>query len=142
VADILTEIDESIARNAARFDPLGDAWDDDRVYRSGDEMRVVPARTGIEEEAVEPEAVVEEPGLSTEMEEALAHQPVMPPAPIADSRQSTADFARDVAAFRMAYGLYGNTYPQPCETCHALPRAVGFPYYDPKDSIEEEARGA
>lgn len=60
MADILNQIDDAITRNAARFDPLGEAWDADRVYRSGDEMRVVPARTVIEEEAVEPEAVVEE----------------------------------------------------------------------------------
>jgi hypothetical protein len=58
-ADILNQIDDVIERNRQRFDPLGEAWDDDRVYQLDNSMRVVPARTGIDEEAVEPEAVAQ-----------------------------------------------------------------------------------
>lgn len=50
MADILNTIDEAIARNTARFDPFGGAaWDEDRVDRVGDGMRVRGARAGIEE---------------------------------------------------------------------------------------------
>lgn len=64
MADILNDIDEALARNTARFDPFGgDAWDDNRVDRWGDGMRVRPARAGIEEEAEPAEAVAaERPG--------------------------------------------------------------------------------
>jgi hypothetical protein len=57
-ADILNQIDDALERNRRRFDPFPEAWDDDRVYQLDNSMRVQPARTGIEEEAVEPEAVV------------------------------------------------------------------------------------
>lgn len=87
MADILGQIDaaldehdkvkSSIEKNTQRFDPLGgSAWDDDRVIRWGDAMRVrLVSSTGIEEVAVEPEAVVEVPGLSPAMAAALARQP-------------------------------------------------------------------
>jgi len=50
--DIIEKIDATLLaeRNARRFDPFGgDVWDEDRVDRLGDGMRVRAARTGIEE---------------------------------------------------------------------------------------------
>jgi hypothetical protein len=63
--DIIEKIDAALLmeRNSKRFDPFGgDVWDEDRVDRWGDGMRVRPAGTGIEEESEEAEAVVEAPG--------------------------------------------------------------------------------
>jgi hypothetical protein len=51
--DIIEKIDatlEAMERNSKRFDPLGGSvWDEDRVERRGDGMRVRPAGAGIEE---------------------------------------------------------------------------------------------
>lgn len=61
--DILDRIDSAVSeaeraeRWSKRFDPFGaDDWDEDRVDRWGDGMRVRPAGAGIEEEAAEPGA--------------------------------------------------------------------------------------
>lgn len=66
--DIIEKIDATLLadRNARRFDPFGgDVWDEDRVDRWGDGMRVRPARTSAEEEPEPPEAAVEMPELLT-----------------------------------------------------------------------------
>jgi hypothetical protein len=58
--DIIEKIDAALLaeKNSKRFDPFGEAWDEDRVERINDGMRVRPARTGIEEEPEQAEDAV------------------------------------------------------------------------------------
>jgi hypothetical protein len=131
--DIIAKIDATLLaeRNSKRFDPFGPDWDEDRVERVDDAMRVRPARTGIEEEAEPVEAAVDLPA------------PNGPPVATGDSSPAARrQFIANTIAFQRALthprcARCRRFTPQPSDECDACVESNGSA---PTDRVADAMR--